>query len=185
MPCLPKIVTMQNWHSRLKNYRIFMVPNAIHKRLLVNMQSPESHWQPELQPAVLAAFGVLHKESKLKLSLETRNSGDVIVVHCEGRIVYRDEALALSQLVSEILQCGSKVVLDLGGVSSIDSAGIGELVLLHTRAQSQKAEVKYASPSPLVRDLLGLTNLDSVFEIHPSVYDALAAFQPAEACADC
>jgi anti-sigma B factor antagonist len=162
-----------------------MVPKAIHKRLLVDMQSRETHWQPGLQPDLMAAFGVIHKEWKLKLSLETRKSGDVMIVHCQGRIVYRDEARALSQLVGELLQGGSKVVVDLSGVSSIDSAGMGELVLLHTRAQSQKAEMKYASPSPLVRDLLGLTNLDSVFEIHPSLHDALAAFQPAEACADC
>ena len=38
-----------------------------------------------------------HKESKLKLSLETRYRGDVLIVHCQGRIVYRDEAVALSK----------------------------------------------------------------------------------------
>ena len=121
----------------------------------------------------------------MKLSLEVRNCGDVIVIHCQGRIVYGDEARSLSQMVGEFLQHGSKVVLDLSGVNSIDSAGIGGLVSLHTRAHSQKADVKYASPSPLVRDLLGLTNVDSVLEIHPSLGDALAAFQLAEACADC
>jgi hypothetical protein len=36
-----------------------------------------------------------------------------------------------------------------------------------------------------VRELLDLTNLDSVLEIHPSLGEALAAFQSAEACADC
>jgi hypothetical protein len=36
-----------------------------------------------------------------------------------------------------------------------------------------------------VRDLLHLTNLNSVLEIHPSVHEALAAFQSTEACADC
>ena len=41
----------------------------------------------------------LDKESKLKLSMEARNHGDVIIVHCEGRIVYRDEAAALSRVV--------------------------------------------------------------------------------------
>jgi len=121
----------------------------------------------------------------LKLSLETRNCGDVTVVHCQGRIVYRDEALALSEIVGELLRDGGKVVLDLSGVDSIDSAGIGELVLLHTCAQSHRADMKYAGPSPFVRELLGLTNLDSVFEIHRNLCDALAAFQPAEACADC
>ena len=78
-----------------------------------------------------------------------------MIVHCQGRIVYRDEAAALSRLVGEILENGSKVVLDLSGVSSIDSAGIGELAFLHTWAQSQNADLKCASPSPLVRELAG------------------------------
>jgi hypothetical protein len=34
----------------------------------------------------------------LKLSLETRNRGEVMIVHCHGRIVYRDEVDALSRL---------------------------------------------------------------------------------------
>ncbi len=121
----------------------------------------------------------------MKLSLETRNRGDIMIVHCQGRIVYRDEAAALSQLVGDILQSGGKIVLDLSGVHSIDSAGIGELVYLHTQAQSRNADLKCASPSPLVRELLDLTNLDSVLEIHPSLGEALAAFQSAEVCADC
>lgn len=121
----------------------------------------------------------------MKLSLETRNRGDVMIVHCQGRIVYRDEAAALGRMVGEILMNGGKAVLDLSGVSSIDSAGIGELAFLHTWALSQNAELKCASPSPIVSALLDLTNLDSVLEIHPSVGEALAAFQTAEACADC
>ncbi|MGA8765137.1 MAG: STAS domain-containing protein [Candidatus Sulfotelmatobacter sp.] len=121
----------------------------------------------------------------MKLSLETRNRGDVMIVHCQGRIVYRDEAAALSRLVSDVLKSSDKVVLDLSGVSSMDSAGIGELALLQTRAQSKNADLKYAGPNPLVRSLLDLTKLDSVLEIHPSVHEALAAFQPAQVCADC
>jgi anti-anti-sigma factor len=153
------------------------------------MQSIDGTWQTWPQPDELLNIiqppGIQPKESKLKLSLETRQRGDVIIVHCQGRIVYRDEAAALSRLVGELLGGGGKVVLDLSGVSSIDSAGIGELVLLHTWAQSKNADLKYASPSPLVRDLLDLTNMDSVLEIHPSLSEALAAFQPGEVCADC
>ncbi len=121
----------------------------------------------------------------MKLSLETRNRGGVVIVHCQGRIVYRYEAAALSRVVGEFLENGGKVVLDLSGVSSLDSAGIGELAFLHSWARSQNADLKYASPTPLVRDLLDLTNLNSVLDIHPSVGEALAAFQSTEACADC
>ena len=77
--------------------------------------------------------------AKLKLSLETRYRGNVVIVYCQGRIVYRDEAVALSNLVGEVLENRGKIILDLSGVSSIDSAGIGELVLLHTWAQSRNA----------------------------------------------
>ena len=162
-----------------------MIPKRIFPRLSNTMKFTNSAWQTWPQQREPAGLGFQPKESKLKLSLETRNCGDVMVIYCQGRIVYRDEATALSRLVGEFLQYRGKVVLDLSGVSSIDSAGIGELVLLHTRAQSQNADMKYAGPTPLVRELLGLTNVDSVLEIHPNVCDALAAFQPAEACADC
>jgi anti-anti-sigma factor len=148
------------------------------------MKFTNSTWQT--WPALnLAGLGIQPKESKLKLSLETRHRGDVVVVYCQGRIVYRDEATALSNLVGEVLQSSGKVVLDLSGVRSIDSAGIGELVLLHTWAQAKNAELKYASPSPFVRDLFDLTHLDSFFEIHPNLNQALESFQSKEVCADC
>jgi len=168
-----------------KIYSLFMIPKPRRERLSNSMQSMNTNWQTSLQPLDLAALGTQQKESKLKLSLETRNRGDVMIVHCQGRIVYRDEAAALSRVVSEILDNGGKVVLDLSGVSSIDSAGIGELAFLHTWARSQNADLKCASPSPLVRDLLDLTNLDSVLEVHSSIDEELAAFQPGEVCADC
>lgn len=121
----------------------------------------------------------------MKLSLETRNRGDVIVVHCQGRIVYRDEAVALSRLVGEILKSGSKLVLELSGVTAMDSAGIGELVLLQTWAQERNAEFKCAAANAMIRTLLDLTNLDSVLEVHPSLDSALQSFREEQICADC
>jgi anti-sigma B factor antagonist len=126
----------------------------------------------------------------LKLSLQTRNREDVMIVQCQGRIVYRDEAAALSRLVGQVIENRGKVLLDLSGVSFIDGAGMGELVLLHTWAQSRSAELKCASPSALVRELLEVTNLNSVLEIHDDLNGALAAFQSdayasEELCADC
>jgi len=143
-----------------------------------------TNWQPWQQPVGPAVYS-LEKEPKLKLSLETRNHGDVIIVHCQGRIVYRDEAAALSRLVGEVLQPGNKVVLDLTGVSSIDSAGIGELALLQTWAQGSNVSLKCAGPNALVRNLLELTNLDTVLDVQPSVDAALDSFREEQVCADC
>ena len=153
-----------------------MVPKPTGARLCTSMQTMNINcetWEPSVGPVPFAP----DKESKLKLSVEAQNHGDVIVVHCQGRIVYRDEAAALSRVVDEILHQQSKLVLDLSGVTSMDSAGIGELALLQTWAQQRKAELKCAGPSTVVRTLLDLTNLDSVLEVHPTLDSALESFR--------
>ena len=168
---------------RAKIYRIFMVPKPWEPRLFGTMQNMNINcesWEYPVGPALFS----LDKESKLKLSVEARNHGDVVIVHCQGRIVYRDEAATLSRVVGEVLRDGSKLVLDLSGVSSIDSAGIGELALLQTWAQDRNAELKCAGPSTVVRTLLELTNLDSVLDVHPTVEMALESFHEANQYAD-
>ena len=160
-----------------------MVPKQGERRLSTNMETMQNNWQTWESAGPIMAE--IPKESKLKLSLETRNRGDVIVVHCQGRIVYRDEAAELSRMVGEILKDGSKLVLDLSGVSIMDSAGIGELALLQTWAQERNADFKCSGAKPLVRTLLDLTNLDSVLELHPSLDSALESFREEHICADC
>ena len=157
-------------------YQLFMLPKREVGRLSARMENGNPQWQSFRQPVDLAA-SFLHKESTLKLSLETRNRGDIMIVHCQGRIVYRDEAVALSRAVADVVKNSNKVVLDLGGVSSIDSAGMGELAFLQSWSQTRNVSLKCASPSPLVRNLLDLTNLDRVLEIYPSLPDALESFR--------
>jgi anti-sigma B factor antagonist len=166
-----------------KIYRIFMVPKPKSARLLDTMQNMNINcesWEQPVGPAVFA----LDKESKLKLSVEAQNHGDVIIVHCQGRIVYRDEAAALSRVVGEILHQGSKLVLDLSGVTSMDSAGIGELALLQTWAQERNAELKCAGASTVVQTLLDLTNLDLVLDVHPTLDSAIESFRESQVYAD-
>jgi len=153
----------------------------MHARLLISMQTIDMNCEMWVQPPLVAAYD--EKEPKLKLSLETRNRGDVIVVHCYGRIVYRDEAAALSRLVGEVLQHSSKLVLDLSGVNRMDSAGIGELALLQTWAQEKNATLKCAGANTVVRTLLDLTKLDSVMEVHPTLDSALDSFREQRAFA--
>jgi anti-sigma B factor antagonist len=166
-----------------KIYQNLMVPKPCEYRLFHKMTTMNMNCETLVPPAVAAAFAI-EKESKLKLSLETRNRGEVIVVYCQGRIVYRDEAAALSRLVGDILQNGSRLVLELSGVTSMDSAGIGELALIQTWAVERKAELKCSGANTIVRGLLDLTNLDSVLEVYATLDDALESFVAKE-CVDC
>ncbi len=59
----------------------------------------------------------------------------------------------------------------------IDGAGLGELVSVAVTAQASQCSVKLAAPSDLIRQLLELTNLTSVFEVHPTLDAATLAFR--------
>ncbi len=160
-----------------------MVPKPAKARLSTTMENMNINCESWQYPVGLALFAQ-DKESKLKLNVEARNHWDVVIVHCQGRIVYRDEAAALSRVVDELLHQRSKLILDLSGVSSMDSAGIGELALVQTWAQQRDAELKCAAPSTVVRTLLDLTNLDSVLEVHASLESALESFREAHMCTE-
>jgi len=120
-------------------------------------------------------------EKKLKLSLEPQTGG-VVVLHCQGRIIFGPEARALTEIVAEVLPSARRMVVDLAGVESVDSAGLGELVLLHMWAEAAGYALKFASPRKSVRQLLELTNLVSVFDAHGSVAEAVAAMYDEEVC---
>ena len=113
----------------------------------------------------------------MKLDLGTRAIDDVTVLYCKGRFTYRDEATAFSQKISELLPHARKLVIELSELEIIDSAGLGELVVVHMWNRASGCSLKLAGANPRVRQLLDLTNLLSIFEVHPTLDDALLSFQ--------
>src|SRR6478672_9814708 len=82
------------------------------------------------------------KDCKVKLHLQVSNCAGVAVVRCHGRITYRNEARLLSMAVTDLLPRTRYLVLDLSGVEKIDSAGLGELVVLYMRTQASQCRFK-------------------------------------------
>ena|SRR6266850_8187157 len=120
-------------------------------------------------------------EKKLKLRLEAQTGG-AVVLHCQGRIIFGPEARELTEIVAEVLPSARRIVVDLAGVEVVDSAGLGELVLLHMWAEAAGYALKFACPRKSVRELLELTNLVSVFDTYDSVAEAMAALYDEEVC---
>ncbi len=115
----------------------------------------------------------------MSLSLQASHLGDITVIHCRGRIIFRNEAEALSHAVAAALQQSKHIILELQGVSAIDSGGMGELVALHMWAQGCGATLKLSGLSSRLLYLLELTNLTAVFEIFATQEAALNACQAA------
>jgi anti-anti-sigma factor len=120
-----------------------------------------------------AGQGVL----KVKLDLETRTINDVTVLSCRGRFTYRDEAAAFSEQIAELLPEARQIVVDLSELEAVDSAGLGELVVVHMWIRASGCSLKLAGANARILQLFELTNLVSVFDVHPTLDEALLSFR--------
>jgi anti-sigma B factor antagonist len=112
----------------------------------------------------------------MSLRLASHNDQGVTVIECSGRIVFGEEAGQLRDLVKKILAENSRVVLNLGEVSYIDSGGIGTLVSLFTTARNAGGDIKLLHLTKRVGDLLQITKLITVFETYDDQQAAVIAF---------
>lgn len=116
----------------------------------------------------------------MQLKLTKRTVDGIVVVQCNGRIVFGEESSLLRDEVKKSIADGNKkIVLNLGEVNYIDSGGLGTLVALHTTAHNAGGTIKLANLTKRVGDLLQVTKLLTVFEVHDSEYAALEAFRKA------
>jgi anti-sigma B factor antagonist len=112
----------------------------------------------------------------MSLRVQTQISGNVFILHCEGRIVFGDEGAVLRERVGGLLSGTPKIVVNLGGVDHIDSGGIGILVGLFVSARNRGGDLKLVSPNQHVADVLRRTNLHTIFSLYGADSDAVAAF---------
>jgi len=113
----------------------------------------------------------------MQLKMSSRNVDGVLVVDCNGRIVFGDESAALRENVRKILEQDKQVVLNLGGINYIDSGGLGTLVALYTTARNAGGAVKLANLTQRVGDLLQVTKLLTVFDVYESEAQAVQSFR--------
>ena len=59
----------------------------------------------------------------------------------------------------------NKILLDLAGVSTIDSSGIGEMVACYTTVAKNDGQLRLLNLSPKINDILQVTQLITVFDV--------------------
>jgi anti-sigma B factor antagonist len=111
----------------------------------------------------------------MKLRLESRPVGEVVVFQCHGRIVAGNEVLALHAQVGDSLAKYGDVVLQLDQVEFLDSSGLGALMRLLQAARSKGGDLKLSGVPPQIRKTLEMTNLMRQFEAYDTVEEAITA----------
>ncbi len=114
----------------------------------------------------------------MSVKLNVRQVGDVTVVDVAGRITLGEGSSALRETLRDLVSKGqNKILLNLGDVSYIDSSGIGELVSGFTSVTNSGGTLKLLNLTKRVQDLLQITKLYTVFDVHDSEATAIRSFK--------
>lgn len=113
----------------------------------------------------------------MSVKLNTRQVDDVTVVDVAGRITLGEGASQLRDELRDLTAKGhKKILLNLSDVTYIDSSGIGELVSAFTTVTNQGGALKLLGLTKRVKDLLQITKLYTVFDVHEEEAHAIRSF---------
>ena len=113
----------------------------------------------------------------MALKVTRRESEGVSILELKGRLTFGPEDMVLNDEIRHALAARRvRLVVDLGGVDKIDSAGLG--TLLYARAESRRAGggLALANLCAAHRKILAVARLDSVFKVFSSQPDAIDSF---------
>jgi len=109
------------------------------------------------------------------LSITSEVRGETTVVHVAGEIDVYTAPLLREQLDEHISAGHDDLVVDLGGVSFMASTGLGVLVGRLKLVRAANGTLRLVCSSERILSVFSITGLDKVFQIFPSVDDALSA----------
>lgn len=112
----------------------------------------------------------------MPLTLTPRHSGSVYVIHCAGEIIYGPEETALEATLEHAHHQFSRIVLNLSGVTRLDSMGLGLLVRHYTRLAKRGGAIHLACSPAFVTNLLDLTRLSTTIPNFDTEDEAILSF---------
>lgn len=111
------------------------------------------------------------------MQIEERASGNVMILDLQGKLTIGDGDELLRDKINSLLQREHRnLLLNLGGVPYIDSAGLGEIVRTYTTVKNAGGSLKLLNLGSGVKDLLVTTKLLTVFESFEAEQEAVASF---------
>lgn len=111
------------------------------------------------------------------MKASSRSVDGVEIIKLEGKITIGAGDTQLREVISNALNSGhSKILLDMSGVTTIDSSGIGELVGSYTTVTNRGGKLKLLHLPAKLNELLHVTQLITVFEVYENETEALGSY---------
>ncbi len=102
-------------------------------------------------------------------------NSDIVTVVLSGTLDEGNCSYLLDCVEDEILEDRKKLILDCGQLTFISSMGLGMLVRVNARMKKLGGDVKLAAVQSAVAEVFSVVGLNRIFQIYPSVDDAIAA----------
>ena len=111
------------------------------------------------------------------MKIEERTVGEVIILDMQGKLLIGEGDELLREKVNNLVESGkTKVLLNLGDVPYMDSAGLGEVVRCYTTVSRKNGKLKLVNLTKRLEDLLSITKLLTVFETFDDENEAVKSF---------
>ncbi|HEV7681101.1 MAG TPA: STAS domain-containing protein [Pyrinomonadaceae bacterium] len=113
----------------------------------------------------------------INLYIDQRRQADVTILDLKGKLRVGGNAVALHRSVrSLILEKNTQIILNLAGVTFIDSCGLGELVASQVSVENKAGAIKLIGLTEQLRELLRATRLLAVFDTYANEVEAIQSF---------
>ena len=111
------------------------------------------------------------------MKIDVRNRDGVVILEPKGKITIGVGDVALREAVHQQIEAGQKkILINMAGVTTIDSSGVGELVSTYTSVNNRGGKLKLENLPPKVNDILQITQLITVFEVFDDEDEAVQSY---------
>jgi len=114
------------------------------------------------------------------MDIKERVVDGVSVLDLTGKIVLGEGDGQIRDRIKDLLADGQrKILLNLGDITYIDSAGLGALISSYTTTKREGGQLRLVNLTKRITDLLSITKLLTIFETYDSEADAVRSFTSA------
>ena len=111
------------------------------------------------------------------MTIQERVVGSIVVLDLSGKLVLGDgDTLLKDKIHSLVFQGRKQIVLNMGGVSYMDSSGLGALVASSLTAKNNSGHIKLVALTKRIQDLLAIAKLLTIFDSYDTEAEAISSF---------
>ena len=109
------------------------------------------------------------------MTIDVEDRDGIKLVRIQGEVVGEEKSPLIETVTDLLASPNARIVLELDGVSFMNSAGLSSLVRLVAQSNLQEGRIILANLSTYLAGVLEMTKLDRFFEIRANAEEALAA----------